>query len=197
MSEHIEITRAFVPAELEVAGDGRTIVGRCVPYNVPTMVADLPPADPTPYLESWARGAFRSATKDPSRVGLTFMHLPGLREVVGRGVQFTESDGGLDGVFRAVEHDDGDKALALVRDGSFRGLSIHAAVMRSRRRPDGAVERQVARLIHVALVDQPAYEDAQVTAVRAAAAPAPALELAEVRAQQERYRLRFASSAHS
>jgi HK97 family phage prohead protease len=148
-------------------------------------------------MESWARGAFRSATKDPTRVGLTFMHLPGLREVVGRGVQFTESDEGLDGVFRAVEHDDGDKALALVRDGSYRGLSIHAAVMRSRHRDDDVLERQVARLIHVALVDVPAYEEARVTAVRAASAPAPAVELTEIRARQERYRLRFGSSAHS
>jgi hypothetical protein len=178
------ITRAFI-ADLQADGDGRTVVGQCVPYNTPTLVAD----GGEPYMEVWSRGVFKGATKDPGRVLFNFMHQTSLREHLGRAVSLVESDDGLEGVFRVVDHPDGDKALGLVRDGTHRGLSIHAAVVRSRTRPDGVIERQAARLLHVALVDQPAYTDAQVSAIRHQTVSGALI--AEVRARQADYRLRF------
>lgn len=192
MTDHPTITRAFV-AQLALDGDGRTICGRCVPYNVPTLVADV--EQPEPYMESFRAGAFRSAMKDPTRVHLVFGHdTVHVGNQLGHAVTFTEADDGLDATFRAVGAP-GDTALEQIRAGMFRGLSIHAAIppSGSRRRPDGVIERTMVYLRHVALVAEPAYADAQVTAVRSNAMPA----LADIRAQQDRYRLRFASSADS
>lgn len=187
-TEWLEIDREFTPS-LAVDGDGRTICGLCVPYDTPTRVSD----GGEPYLESWKRGAFRGAVRDAPRVRLVYQHDDQLiLNRLGRAVTFTETDAGLEGVFRAMGGHSGDQALEMIRDGSCRGLSIHAAIppTGSRQRPDGVLERTSARLVHVALVDQPAYSDAHVTAVRSASAPArPAL--AEIRALQAELRVRF------
>lgn len=180
------VTRAFT-ADLELDGDGRTIVGRCVPYDMPTLVADED--NPAPYMETWRRGAFRNAVKDPPRVLFNYMHQTSVLDTLGRAASFTETDSGLDGVFRVSATRAGDHALELVRDGTYRGLSIHAAVIRSRHTPDGVVERHHARLLHVALVDQPAYTDAVVTAVRSSTVTAASI--VEIRALQDELRLRF------
>jgi HK97 family phage prohead protease len=186
MSERVVISRLFV-GPLDVEGDGRTIVGRCIPYDVPTRVADE--GNPEPYVETWKRGAFRAALRDPGRIHLVWNHdETAIGNQLGHAVSFLEDAGGLDGTFRAVGTP-GDQALELIRSGMARGLSVHAAISPSGSRTrNGVVERTLARLIHVALVTQPAYEDAVVTAVRSSSG---SVELADVRAKQDAYRLRF------
>ena len=190
MADHPTITRAFTAA-LELDGDGRTIVGRCVPYDAPTLVQD--PGAPEPYMETFRRGAFRSAMKAPDRVHLVFGHDElAIGNQLGHAVSFTDTDGGLEGVFRAVGSP-GDMALEQIRAGMFRGLSIHAAIppSGSRRRTDGVIERTMVYLRHVALVKEPAYESATVTALRSSSAD----PLGEIRAAQDRYRLRWPARA--
>jgi HK97 family phage prohead protease len=177
MTEPITITRAF-PAEL-TAGDGRTILGRCVPYDVPTLVAD---DTGPPYLESWRRGAFRRIARDAPRVRLVYEHHETIGDVIGHAVELHETDGGLDAVFRAIGAP-GEQALELIRAGVVRGLSIQAIIppSGSRTRADGVVERTLASLRHVALTATPAYADAVVTATRGAGGRAT---IAEIRRQQ-------------
>lgn len=184
------ITRAFVAA-LDVEGDGRTIVGRCVPYDTPTAVAD---PGVGPYTETWRRGVFRSALKDPTRVHLVWQHdETSIGNRLGHAVSFDDGAGGLDAVFRTVGAP-GDQALELIRSGMARGLSIRAAIppTGSRRRPDGTVERVAARLLHVALVTEPAYADAVVTAVRSGDLRPG---IVEIRALQAELRVKFSAES--
>lgn len=183
------VTRAF-SASLDTDGDGRTIMGRCVPYDQPTLVQDDPAG--LPYSEVWKHGAFRSALRDPTRVHLVFAHdESAIGNRLGHAVQFTDGDGGLDASFRAIGAP-GEQALELIRAGMCRGLSIHAAIppSGSRMRQDGVVERTMARLLHVALVTEPAYADALVTAIRSGTDAASRPSIAQVRDMQEQLRVR-------
>jgi HK97 family phage prohead protease len=163
---------------LDATGDGRTIVGRCVPYGVPKLVAD---GDGTPYTEVWRRGAFRRSVKAPNRVLLNYEHREGIGDVIGHAVSLTETDDGLEGEFRALSGTAGDQALELIRAGVTTGLSVSCAIppTGSRLLADGVVERTLATLRHVALTGRPAYDEAMVTATRSASLPT----IAEIRRQ--------------
>jgi HK97 family phage prohead protease len=180
------------------AGDGRTIIGRCVPYDVTELVAD-PGVEP--YREVWRSGAFRHVLKAPHLVRMVYEHDDrSIMNVIGHAVELTESADGLEGTFRAVGAP-GDQALELIEAGTVAGLSVAVRMHQrgSRPNPDGVVERiRVARLEHVALTGAPAYAGATVTAVRSAGDPepetpaAPALE--EVLDWSARARARFTRS---
>lgn len=146
-------------------GDGRTLLTRVIPWNTPTQVSD--PPHHIPYLESWAPGAFDKQLKAANRVDvlLNFEHHQGISNVVGRGVELRNGSDGLHGTFRMLSGQDADKALELVREQVATGLSVEAVVKRSER-VDGVVVRKDARLVNVALCRNPAFEQAQVLAVR-------------------------------
>jgi HK97 family phage prohead protease len=96
---------------------------------------------------------------------LNFEHEQGIRGIVGHGVELEDRGDGLHGSFRVHENADGDKALQLVREGLLGGLSLEFVAMRSRT-VDGIVQRLRAHIDKVSLVRFPAYEGAQVLAVR-------------------------------
>lgn len=174
------------------AGDGRTIVGRCIPFDVPALVAE---PGGIPYREVWRAGAFRRVVRDRGHVLLNYGHRDGLLEQIGPAVELEEREDGLHGTFRALATNSGDQALELIRSGAVTGLSVQCVVStrHSRTLEDGTVERSLAkRLEHVALTAAPAYRDAGVTAVRSG----PELEddvprIDEVRAWRDRAALRF------
>lgn len=157
------------PLELAGDGDGRTLMGRIVPYNVEAIVADPPHF--RPYRELFQPGAFKAQTSAANRVLLNFNHRQGISDVIGHGVSLEEQPDGLYGAFRVLTHGDGDKALELVHSGVLTGMSTEFAVRKSRT-VDGVVHRLDARVGNVALcrehgVDQgAAYPGAQVLAVR-------------------------------
>lgn len=191
MTEHIE--RTF-DADLEATGDGRTIIGRCVPYDVEALVAD---PDRPPYREIWRAGAFRYVLKAPHLVGLNFEHSRDLGGQIGRAVELEERGDGLWGTFRALPTVFGEQGLELVRSGGVRGLSVSCYMHdRGSRAGVGVVERvRVSKLEHVALTDHPAYLDAAVTAVRSdGRAPAGTPALDEVLDWQARASTRFVRS---
>lgn len=163
------VTRAFALDELE-AGDGRTIVGRCVPYDIEREVAD--PPEFVPYREVWRAGAFRHVVRAPNRVLLNYDHRDDLGNQVGLATELVERDDGLHAVFRAYDTTvaSANTALAMVREHALRGLSIQATMHpRGTNRDGGLVERvRVAMLHHVALTATPAYDTAEVLAVRSA-----------------------------
>jgi len=161
------------PIELE-EGDGRTLIGRVVPYNVVADVADPPTYKP--YKESFAPGAFRAQLQAANRIDvlLNYEHRQGISDIVGRGVNLEDRPDGLYGTFRMLTHADGDKALELYHAGVLRGLSTEFSARKSRT-VDGVVERVDARIGNVALCREygsgtggpkAAYPGAEVLAVR-------------------------------
>jgi HK97 family phage prohead protease len=152
------------PAELAVE-KGRTIEARLAPFGVKTNVADPPRYEP--YVEEFAPGAFAGqvGTK-AARVWLNFEHQQGLRGIVGHSLRLHEKPDGLHGTFHVHPNSDGDKALQLVREGVLGGISLEFKPLRSRV-VDGIVQRLRVHVDAASLCRFPAYQAAQVLAVRA------------------------------
>lgn len=157
------IRRTF-QAQLQPSGDGRTLDLRVVPYNTVARVKD---PGREPYDEMWANGCFDNQINAANRVLVNFEHEDGFQNVVGRGVELRSESMALDGTFRILQGPDGDKALELINEKVLTGVSLEAIPLRSER-IDGVVRRVKARLVNVALCRFPAYEGAQVLAVREA-----------------------------
>jgi hypothetical protein len=161
------LTRAF-HADLEVRGDGRTIVGLAAPFEVPTEIRD----HLGHYHETIAPGAFaRTIAERGDRVKLLVQHQ---REIlpIGRATVLREDPAGLYGEFRVSATDQGDQVLELVRDGALDGLSIGFRTVRDQWSHDRTRRRLIeARLDEVSVVPFAAYDDARVLAVRTATSP--------------------------
>lgn len=178
------IVRRFT-ATVEVESDGRTILGRCAPYDVVTDVED----GGAVYREVIRHGAFRKAAKAPNRVPLVFEHRTDLGNEIGRATELREDADGLYGVFRAHSSMLGDHGLEIIRSGAVTGLSI-AAVLHpaGSRLVDGVVERRLLLLDHVAVTAIPAYPGAEITAIRSGEARRDlAVTLAKNRDLRERF----------
>ena len=150
-----------LPADLEVR-DGRTIVGRFMPYGVETRIGS--------YVEMFMPGAF--AGIDPASVPLTAPHpKDGAELPIGISVALEDrADGGW-GEWRVSETSFGSDVLALVLDGAATGLSvgfIADSMTDVWNRERTRVVRHHATLDHVAIVRSPAYADARIVAVRSA-----------------------------
>ena len=162
----IEIT--FPDLVLRVAddADGRTIEGMIAPWGKPTPVLK-----PTPGMESFKRGAFDKSLSESKRpIPLLVRHNEAEPAAV-----LTSHENREDGhyaVFRALKTRAGDDAVELIREGLYLGLSVGGwaipAATTIKRGSGGRqmIERAELRLDHVGLVRTPAYEDAQVLALR-------------------------------
>lgn len=148
--------------------DGRLIEGMLVPWDRPTPVLK-----PIPGLESFKRGAFDKSLSESKRpIPLLVRHNEAEPAAVLVGHE--NRDDGQHGIFRALRTRSGDDALELIREGLYLGLSVGGWAVPARttiRRGAGGrqmIERAEMRLDHVGLVRTPAYEDAQVLALRSA-----------------------------
>jgi HK97 family phage prohead protease len=163
MSELI-ITRSAAP--LEATGDGWTVEGLAVPYDVESEVSDDGGA--TTYREAFAHGAYaRDCAKGGRWVNLMLGHYgdDGDR-YLGRLVMMREERDGLRCAFRIDRsHPDAEAA----RSGELTGWSVSARVYRSRSiERDGirVVVREVCGLSHVAATARPQYAGAGVAVAR-------------------------------
>ena len=158
-----EILHRTFPAELIEESDGRTLFGRCVPYDkVARVIDEVGP----PYEEAFTRGAFARAVKAPQRVLLRFEHRDGLLDVAGYGKELEERDDGLWGSFRALDSPAGEQALALHRAGVLGFFSVGFHPIGNGRRRSGVVVRTHCHLDEVSLCREPAYPGVE-AAVRA------------------------------
>jgi HK97 family phage prohead protease len=191
MSELI-IDRAAAP--LEATGDGWTVEGLAVPYDVPQQVSD--DGGRTTYWEAFTHGAYsRDATKGGRWVNLMVGHHgdDGDR-YLGRCVGIREERSGLVCAFRLDRsHPLADEARA----GELRGWSVSSRVYRSRANVDYAgrsvVVREVCGLSHVAATATPQYAGAGVTVAREhelIIAPSGTPKLDELRAYLDTLRKR-------
>lgn len=164
-----DIETTFEDMILRVADeDARIIEGMIVPWDRPTMVAR-----PVPGLESYRRGALdRSFAELKRPVPLLLRHNEAEPAAI-----ITDHDNRDDGhyaIFRALRTRAGDDALELIRERVYLGLSIGGSAVPARttirRGTDGRqmIERAEIKLDHVGLVRTPAFEDAQVLALRSA-----------------------------
>ena len=143
--------------EVRSEGDGRTIVGIAVPYDVEQRI--------NPGLvEVFRKGVFRDVTRAANRVKLLFQHKTDTP--IGRATMLEERDGGLYGEFRISKTEAGDEALELIRDGVLSNLSVGFQPLKDEKR-GGVVNRIRAHLAEVSLVTFGAYGDsASIVAVR-------------------------------
>jgi HK97 family phage prohead protease len=166
------LDRCFYPAGLHLRddGDGRTLVGAVVPWNVEARVLDRGRM----VVETFERGALAGA--DPARVPLCATHprdagtLP-----IGVTVELEERDDAAWGAWRVSRTALGDEVLSLASDGVPLGLSVGFAEVAGGSRWS-ADRRRVTRtrtlLDHVAVVRVPAFAGAGVVGVREATARA-------------------------
>jgi HK97 family phage prohead protease len=152
-----------LPLQLRAAADGHTLEGLCVPYGRTSMKAGYPRG------ERFVAGAFADAGRFVNKIRLTDYHVPGQQKrPVGVATDFRDSPDGLYGVFRFYDTPEGRGAFENVLEGTYGGLSVGFYTDAERIGSDGAREVVQGKLFHVALVDEPAYAEAQVIAVRSA-----------------------------
>ena len=143
-------TRAYdTDLEIRAEGDGRTVCGICVPFDVEQRIhASL--------TEVFRKGAFANVSRAAHRVKLLVGHdstaLP-----IGRATLLREDAKGLYGEFRVSNTARGNEILELVRDSALTELSIGFQPLKDKRRTDGVVERLAAHLAEVSLVTFGAY----------------------------------------
>lgn len=171
-------------------GDGRTLVGLAVPFDVEVVVRDLW----DDYEEVFRRGAFKKTITDRARP-LPLLGFHDRRSFpLGPATRLEETESGLEADFHVSETPDGDAALALIADGALSGLSIgfepisETTTRGKDREPAGLdlVERTEVRLHEISLVNIPAYADAGVTGVRTGAGTGGRPTLADLAAERER-----------
>jgi HK97 family phage prohead protease len=180
-------TRSYEIADLEVRsdGDGRTLVGRAVPFGV---VADVGGR----YRERFLPGAFdrQIGSGQVGQVQLWASHQDrlsnGQAKPIGKTVRLEERSDGLHGEWWVANTSAGNDALELVHARMVTGLSVGFTAVKggTRQAAGGVLERSVAHLDHVALTGTPIYPGAEVLAVRSAARPLAtfALDVARMRA---------------
>lgn len=169
----------------EVSESGRYLEGRAVPYGVWQDVGW--------YMEMIRKGAFRKSIREAARQLPLLLWHDSRSFPVGVSERWTESDDGLDVVWRLDTSDLAQEAARLAREGMLTGLSVGFIGITSERTYDedagiSYVERIEARLLEVSLTPTPAYVGAKVALVRSrerAVNGQPARRSAEVSAYRE------------
>lgn len=162
----LELHRSFSDLELELGSEGR-VTGLVVPYNQPTTIMELRDGQVITYSEQFVPGSMERAAKAPNRVMLQLTHSEQLDRQVGYGVAFRDSAQGCVGEFQLYRHDR-DKVAEMLQT-SHRGLSVTFSSLRpvgGFERDGELVTREVVHCRAVAAVNDPAYADAGVLAVR-------------------------------
>lgn len=141
-------------------GDRHYIEGICVPYGRVTNRVG-----PTP--EIFERGAFADLVNSGATVKLTDYNHSRQRVPVGYSEKFEERGTGLWSRFRLNRTPEGESARANALEGVYQGLSVGFIAHREEMR-EGVRHVTAARLDHVSLVEDPAYLEAEILAVRGA-----------------------------
>lgn len=155
--------------ELRSSSDGRTLIGRAVPYGVTTEVGS--------FRERFIMGAFAKqiASGNVGRAKIYESHHARLEgdQPIGKTAELAERSDGLHGAWPLFNTRRADDALELVRSREVTGLSVgfKATPGGSVKAPDGAIERRIAHLDHVVLTHEPVYAEAAVLSVRSGAQP--------------------------
>jgi len=156
--------RSFTPdLEVRSGGDGRTIAGIAVPWQIPKRVTSQ-------LREQFAYGAFPRQLRAPHRVRFAREHVDLGGTLIGPTRMLRNDASGLYGEWYASKTPMGDETLELVKDGALYQLSVGFREAQNRHLGDGTVERVSADLFEVAVVQEGTYgDDAAVIEVRSMA----------------------------
>lgn len=145
--------------DIRSADNSHFIEGIAVPWNRRTDRARVP--------EMFDRGAFRELVASGAKVKLTDYNHSRERIPVGYSTMVEDRDAGLWMRFRLNNTPEGRSAHENSLEGVYGGLSI-GFVARGEETRAGVRHVTAARLDHVSLVEEPAYEDAVITDLRSA-----------------------------
>lgn len=173
--------RSMPVADIDLAGDGRTLEVLMVPWDTPAHILEIVDGEPLDYHEGFRRGAFDrqilAGSDEPGHFGrITFKdeHEGGYGKL-GRVRHMENVNAGLYGRIR-VDTDNVQKVRDAKDDG-ITDLSIEFhPIVRARPDADGVVWRTDAWLTAVALEPMGAYEGAEVLAMRAQSAETEIVE---------------------
>jgi|SRR5215510_4766517 len=154
----------FAIKDFDDYGDGRTLIGRIVPYG--EIISFIDQYDQNQVKrERFVSGAFIRQTRAWHRVSLSFRHENGFNNTIGYGRELREKDDGAYATFRLYEGD-APKAREMIAN-SHGGLSIEFEALRPDHfDDDGVIVRDNVRVTRVGITDDPAYQGAEVIAVR-------------------------------
>lgn len=159
---------SFEIKDFDVEGDGRTVLGRIVPYN--EVISFVDPYDNGAIKrERFVSGAFNKQASPGawSRVALSFQHDDGFTNTIGYGRAIQDRDDGAYATFRLYESD-ASKAREMM-EHSHRGMSVEFEPRgRDEYDSDGVIMRSNVRVRRVGITNDPAYVGAKVLAVREA-----------------------------
>jgi hypothetical protein len=137
----------------------RVVVGVVAPYDEVSYLT------PDPAGEVIDRGAFkRSLHHRHDRIPLLRNH--DTDRTLGWSTKFTETDTGLEAMFKINDGDHGDALLDDMERRYLTGMSVGYKPIRVRRGEGGVQHVIEARLVEVSMVGIPAYEGAAMIAVR-------------------------------
>lgn len=168
--------RSFADGDLIVRGDGRTIYGLAVPFDVETAIRD----HEGQYTEAFQRGAFaQTINRGALQRVKVFVKHDKRPAPIGRALSLREDNAGLVAELRVSDTQAGRDVIELVRDGALDQLSIGGLPVKSmwsdlghidgmRRSPAfGAhVTRTEMNLREISVVDFAAYDLALIDGVR-------------------------------
>jgi phage head maturation protease len=182
----VELHRSFTDLDLDVQPAEGRVEGLVVPYGVEADIVEPRDDGFVRYREQFAPGSMARAAAAPNRVMLQFTHSEQLDHQIGYGLSFRDSDAGCVGLFQLYRQGR-DKVMEMLQT-SHRGLSLTFVSLR----PFGGLERDgelvTREQVHVravAAVNDPAYSDAGVVAVRQQAELAAAVQAEAERKRSE------------
>lgn len=145
-------------------GDGRTVYGLAIPFDVPTGIQDWQGN----YTETFARGAFTKTIREQgSKVKVLAHH--DTRFLLAGQPTLTETDAGLEIAASIARTRDGDDVLELIRVGALDSFSVGFSPVKGGDDWNDdmtEVTRREVRLHEVSLVPFPAYDAAAVAGTR-------------------------------
>lgn len=153
--------------ELRREGEHHVLRVRCIPYGVITHKAGARP-------ERFRAGAFATAPANAGKIRLRDANHAKERLPVGVAQTLDDRQDGLYGEYRVYNTPEGRAALENVKEGVYTGVSV-GFYAEDEDLVDGVREVRRAQLHHVSLVEEPAYDDARILAVRSADRYAAAL----------------------
>ena len=104
---------------------------------------------------------------NPTSIKLLAQHEQTAGGVIGRAINFQETDNQINGTFKVSASRDGENYLIKAAEGLLDGLSVGVEVLASRDRKDGVMVVTSAVLKEVSLVESPAFASARVVDVAA------------------------------
>lgn len=119
-----------------------------------------------------------------SKIKLLAQHQQTASGVIGRAQSITETNTGLNGVFKVSASADGENYLVKASEGILDGLSVGVDVIRASERKDGVLIVKAAILKEVSLVETPAFDLARVVEVAAAEDDAAEQKLEDMEDEQ-------------